>query len=106
MVLCHVTVEDIPGFQHLEAYGALISLAQIMLCFEMSFHVISFVGNVGFGRMAEGADKVPIVRTDSMPLHQVCMATRSKNASQSNATILRLNERHNLICGCSEHFWF
>ena len=76
MVLCHVVVEDIPGFHHLEAQGALISFAELMLCFEMSFHVISFVGTVGFGRMAEGADKVPIVRTDSMPLHQVCMATR------------------------------
>ena len=83
MVLCHVTVEDIPGFQHLEALGALISLAQLMLRFQMSFHVISFVGNVRFGHMAEGADKFPIVRTDSMPLHQVCMTTRSRNAPQA-----------------------
>ena len=106
MVLRHVTVEDIPGFQHLEALGALISLAQLMLRFQMSFHVISFVGNVRFGHMAEGADKFPIVRTDSVPLHQVCMATRSRDASQANATILRLNEHHSSICGCSEHFWF
>lgn len=83
MVLCHVTVKDIPGFQHLETLGALISLAQFMFCFEVCFHVISFVRNVGFGRMAEGADKFPIIRTDGMPLHKVCIATRSRDASQA-----------------------
>ena len=107
MVLRHVTVQDISGFQHLEALGALISLAQLMLRFEVRFHVISFVGNVGFILKAEGADKFPIVRTDSMSLHKVCMATRSRDASQANATIQqRLNKHHSSICGCSEHFWF
>ena len=100
-----MTVKDVSGFQHLETLGALISLAQLMLSFEVGFHVISFVGNVGFGRMAEGADKFPIVRTDSMSLHQVCMTTQSRdNASQANATMTE--EHHSSICGCSEHFWF
>ena len=54
-----------------------------MLCFEVCFHVVSFVGYVGFACLAESADKFPIIRADSMPLHQVCMTTRSRNAPQA-----------------------
>ena len=71
MVLCHVTVQHIPGFKDFQTLVALVALREIVLGLQMRFHVVSFVGNVGLGRGAEGADELAVLRPHGVRFHKV-----------------------------------